>query len=238
MVRLWTAPGGWPEISWWRAVCSESTGTMRALVASARAVTSSPPTTSDSLLARARSIPSPSAATVGPRPAEPTRAFRTRSASDSTTSRTSPSGPPRTRPSVHVSEARAAESTSASAIWSTPKAWACSTSVSQELSADSPTSSSSSLREVTSSAWVPIDPVEPRINRRLRAGTAAMIPQPRSARRGLTQHQRAFTVPDCGSTRNRPSRTRSDARLASSPGAGKPRLRRMRARRPGGPGPS
>ena len=63
-------------------------------VASARAVTSSPPTTSDSLLASARSIPSPSAATVGPRPAEPTSAFRTRSASDSTTSRTSPSGPP------------------------------------------------------------------------------------------------------------------------------------------------
>ena len=49
-------------------------------VASASCVTSSPPTTSDSLLASARSMPSPSVATVGPRPAEPTSALRTRSA--------------------------------------------------------------------------------------------------------------------------------------------------------------
>ena len=52
-------------------------------VASASAVTSSPPTTSDSLLASARSIPSPSVATVGPSPAEPTSALSTRSAPDS-----------------------------------------------------------------------------------------------------------------------------------------------------------
>ncbi len=46
-------------------------------VASASAVTSSPPTTSDSLLASARSIPSAKAATVGSNPADPTIAFRT-----------------------------------------------------------------------------------------------------------------------------------------------------------------
>ena len=51
-------------------------------VASASAITSSPPTTSDSLLASARSMPSVSATIVGPSPAEPTIAFRTRSASD------------------------------------------------------------------------------------------------------------------------------------------------------------
>ena len=51
--------------------------------ASASAITSSPPTTRLSLLASARSMPSPSAAIVGPSPAEPTIAFRTRSGSDS-----------------------------------------------------------------------------------------------------------------------------------------------------------
>ena len=30
IVSLWTDPGGCPEISWCRAVCSESTGTIRA----------------------------------------------------------------------------------------------------------------------------------------------------------------------------------------------------------------
>ena len=54
-------------------------------VASASWVTRSPPTTSDSLLASARSIPSPRVATVGPSPAEPTRALRTSSAPDSVT---------------------------------------------------------------------------------------------------------------------------------------------------------
>jgi len=52
----------------------------------------SPPTTSDSLLASAKSMPSPSAAIVGTSPAEPTIAFSTRSAPLSVISRTSPSG--------------------------------------------------------------------------------------------------------------------------------------------------
>ena len=62
------------------------------------AITSSPPTTSDSLLASATSIPSPSATIVGPSPAEPTIALSTRSAPDSATSRTRPSGPASTSP--------------------------------------------------------------------------------------------------------------------------------------------
>ena len=49
-------------------------------VASHSAITSSPPTTSDSLLASATSIPSVSATIVGPSPAEPTIALSTRSA--------------------------------------------------------------------------------------------------------------------------------------------------------------
>ena len=98
-----TAPGGWPAISWCSAVCSESTGTIRAPVASASAVTSSPPTTSDSLLASARSMPSPSAATVGPSPAEPTSAFRTRSALGLDDEPHEPLGAASTCPSVHAS---------------------------------------------------------------------------------------------------------------------------------------
>ena len=62
-----------PASSWCSAECSESTGRICAPVASASCMTSSPPTTSDSLLASARSIPSPSVATVGPRPALPTQ---------------------------------------------------------------------------------------------------------------------------------------------------------------------
>ena len=59
-------PGRSVTISWCSAECSESTGMICAPVASASAVTSSPPTTSDSLLASARSMPSVSATIVGP----------------------------------------------------------------------------------------------------------------------------------------------------------------------------
>ena len=92
----------------------------RAPVASESAITSSPPTTSDSLLASATSMPSVSATIVGPSPAEPTIALSTRSAPVSATRRTSPSGPASTSPSVHASAARAAASGSPSAIRCTP----------------------------------------------------------------------------------------------------------------------
>src|ERR687896_940402 len=153
-----TVPGGSPASSWNSAECSESTGISWAPVASASAVTSSPPTTRLSLLASARSIPSPSVATVGPRPAEPTSAFNTRSQSVSTISSTSPSGPPSTRA---CSPARAAASGSARASRSTPKRPACSSSSSQLEPAARPATSRSSLRSTTSSACVPIDPVDP-----------------------------------------------------------------------------
>ena len=86
-------PGGSLRSSWKSAECSESTGITRAPVASASCITSSPPTTRLSLFASATSMPSPSAATVGPSPAEPTSPFSTRSAPDSATSRTTPSAP-------------------------------------------------------------------------------------------------------------------------------------------------
>src|SRR3954447_6698154 len=179
---LVTLPGRSPAISWASAECSESTGTICAPVASASCMTSSPPTTRDSLLASARSMPSPSVATVGPRPAEPTSALRTRSASASTTSRTRPSAPASTSPSVHASAARAAASASASAMRRTSWARACSTSASHERSADSPTSSNSWPEPARRSrAWVPIEPVEPRMSRR--RGTAPRVREPMPAAR-------------------------------------------------------
>ena len=63
-----TVPGRSPSISWCSAECSESTGMSCAPVASHSAITSSPPTTSDSLLASATSMPSVSATIVGPEP--------------------------------------------------------------------------------------------------------------------------------------------------------------------------
>src|SRR4051794_6334316 len=139
-------------------------------VASASVITSSPPTTRLSLLASARSIPSPSAATVGPRPAEPISAFRTRSQSVPVISSTRPSAPASTSPPVHASAARAAACPSASPMRVTPCRSACSTSSSKLRDAASATTSSSSLRSTTSSAWVPIDPVDPRIAMRFTCG--------------------------------------------------------------------
>ena len=110
-------PARSPASSWCSAECSESTGMICAPVASASAMTSSPPTTSDSLLASARSIPSPS---VGDRRPEPGRAderveHEVGAGLERRAAR-APRRPASTSPSVHASAARAAASASASAI--------------------------------------------------------------------------------------------------------------------------
>ena len=170
MISLSTTPGGSPLSRWWIAVCSESIGISRAPVASASAVTSSPPTTSDSLLASATSMPSVRATIVGPRPAEPTIALSTRSAPDSATRLIRPSGPRRTSPAVHCSAARAAASSSLRAILVTLCLAACCVSVAWSRPAESPTTSKASgARLITSSACVPMDPVEPRMRTRFTA---------------------------------------------------------------------
>ena len=104
-MSLSTVPGRSAASSWCSAECSESTGMIAAPVASESCVTNSPPTTSDSLLASARSMPSPSAATVGTRPAEPTIPLSTRSQPASVMRETIPSGPASTSPSVQASAA-------------------------------------------------------------------------------------------------------------------------------------
>src|SRR6266511_2664866 len=72
-----------PRRHWARAECSESTGTSRSGSPFTRSMISSPPTTRDSLLARASIFPDWRAASDGGSPTAPTMAFRTMSASDS-----------------------------------------------------------------------------------------------------------------------------------------------------------
>jgi hypothetical protein len=131
-------------------------------VASASEVTSSPPTTRLSLLASASSIPSLRATIVGPRPAEPTIPFRTRSAPDPEISSRIPSSPPSTRP-LQADDAAAAAAGSANAIAGTPWSRARATVRSQSRPAAKPITASSSELAITSSACSPIDPVAPRM---------------------------------------------------------------------------
>ena len=83
-----------------------------------------------------------------------------------------PSGPASTSPSVQASAAWAAAWGSARATRLTPWARACSSRVSHALPALRPTtcSSSSPLRETTSRAWTPIEPVDPRMTSRRATG--------------------------------------------------------------------
>ena len=127
------------------AECSESTGTI--CPGRASAVTRSPPTISDSLFASASVRPVSRAARVGPSPTEPVMPLSTTSAS---TSRTSCSA-----------------STAPSAVLSTPNSAACASRPARSEPAARPTiSNRRGLARMTSSACVPMEPVEPRIRTR------------------------------------------------------------------------
>ena len=150
------------------AACSESTGRSRSGSPLIRSMTSSPPTTRDSLLARASVFPLWSAASVGPSPDEPTSAFSTMSASASDARRSAASGPttkstPRIEPRcVRTSSAAASSAIPTtggrnSRIWPARSSWFV-------PAADKPmTLNRSGLRRTTSSAWVPTEPVDPRM---------------------------------------------------------------------------
>src|SRR3954452_15235607 len=131
-------------------------------------MTSSPPTTSDSLLARATVLPAWSAASVGPSPALPTSALTTKSPSVSRASCSAAFGP--TMNSTPLSWPRCAwmsraASSSAIATCGGRNSRICPTNSSWFMpAADRPTTlNRSGLRRTTSSAWVPIDPVAPRM---------------------------------------------------------------------------
>ncbi len=83
----------WPSRHWKTALCSESTGRSATPRSRAAAVIRLPAITSVSLLASATLLPLWMAAMVGSRPAPPTMAERTTSASTSRASVTRPAGP-------------------------------------------------------------------------------------------------------------------------------------------------
>ncbi len=155
-----------------KAACSESTGSSRSGSPLIRSITSSPPTTRLSLLASASVLPLWSAASVGPRPAEPTRPFTTTSASDSRATVSVALGPmisstPGSAPSFCLTSSAA--SSSAIATSGGRNSRTCPTNRSWLVPpADRPTTlNRSALRRTTSSACVPMEPVEPRMARDL-----------------------------------------------------------------------
>ena len=77
----------------WMAECSLSTGISSAPFSRTRGITTLPPQTNVSLLARAISLPASMAASVGARPTEPETATITRCAPSWQAARTSPSSP-------------------------------------------------------------------------------------------------------------------------------------------------
>gem|GEM_PF-6606089 len=158
----WRRP---PRRAWAKAECSESTAT--SCPGAARSVTSLPPITRDSLFAKARVRPAPSAARVGSSPAAPVMAFTTTSHSRAASSAAAP-GPVSSwgasTPRVASSCSRsAALSARAKATYEGRNRATCPASRSMlPPEAASPTTSNRSGREpITSSVWVPMDPVEP-----------------------------------------------------------------------------
>lgn len=156
--------------AWKRAACSESTGMIWPGLASA--LTSGPPTMSDSLLASARVRPASSAARVGASPMEPVMPLSTVWQSEAATW-VAASGPARISgscspaPYCAVSASRSAGTTSSRAT-ATVRAlsrYACSArrATRPPLADRAVTRKRSGLRSTRSMAWVPIDPVDPRI---------------------------------------------------------------------------
>src|SRR5262245_39526450 len=151
------------------ALCSLSTGKSRPPRSATSDITSSPATTSVSLLARATVLPASRAAHVHRIPAAPTTAETTTSTSGDWTRRATSSG--RVRNSTPGSNSPGSPSPSTSATHSGRNRAAWAKRSSRRDRADSPTTSNRSGRpEITSSVLVPIDPVEPRTTTRGRRG--------------------------------------------------------------------
>ena len=156
------------------AECSLSTGSRRTPLRRAAAMTSSPPATRVSLFAKATSCPASMADRVGSSPTIPTTALSTRSVSSSAASSHSPSIPDKILTGRSLTRMRrdAAAASSKRAANGGRKRRSCSSSIrSFEPAARACTGYPSEA--ATSSAWVPMDPVEPSTARRL--GSAAEI---------------------------------------------------------------
>ena len=176
------SPFSWRPLAraWAMAECSESTGTIWPGRVSAWR-TRAPPTTRDSLLARARRAPLARAASVGSSPTEPVMPLTTVSPAPSSAAWTAvvaASGPVRM---VVTGSGRPAWAAAALRAWrrrsarSSPPPVTATTGTSQVMAwrarssrRDPPAARAatrgacSPRRERTSSVWVPIDPVDPR----------------------------------------------------------------------------
>src|SRR5262245_14872956 len=182
-----------------RAACSESTGTSRSGSPLIRSTTRSPPTTRLSLLASASIFPACSAASVGLRPAGPTSALSTMSASTSRARTSAASGPTCTStpwiPAIFSRRSAAASSSAIatcggrnSRIWPTRSSWL--------VPADRPTTlNRSGLCRTTSSACVPTDPVEPRITSE-RIERKITLSRPQTPYPGVTRGVRVISEQD------------------------------------------
>jgi hypothetical protein len=150
-----------PRRHWASAECSESTGTI--CPGAAAAVTSAPPATSDSLLASASVAPAASAARVGPRPTAPVMPLSTVSTDVVAVSSVAASGPAST--STPGSSSRSARAAS-SAATATRRTWCARTCSASSATSPPPAASPATVkrsgwRAISSSACVPIEPVEP-----------------------------------------------------------------------------
>ena len=183
----------WPSRHWKMALCSLSTGRTSTPRRRAAAMTASPAMTRISLLATARCLPASMAARAGARPATPTIATRTMSASLARTRSTRPWAPAWTVTSAgSCARACAAAAGSVRATCRTPVSRTCATRASTLRWAARPTTSMrSGMSRATLRALVPIEPVEPssRTLRRLpeaggtEVGAGADIAQGRRGRR-------------------------------------------------------
>ena len=192
-MRRRTSSRLWPASDWKMALCSLSTGRMVTPRSAARRITSSPASTSDSLLASPTGLPASTAAAVERSPAPPEMAASTKSASESVATATAPASPWRisgaSRPSISRSVPAAAASETETRSGRTART--CSASRSTLRPAASPTTAKRpGWRAATSRAWTPIEPVEPRMESRFIARATSRRPPPREPRRGRRRSDR------------------------------------------------
>ena len=146
---------------WWIALCSESTGTISAPGVRLATCTTGPAAINDSLLARASRRPACGADSVTGSPAKPTTPFTTTSATEETAARASgpatssvPGGSRAASSRARVSSARATTGGRSSAACSARRS-------TDERAPRATTSYRPGSARTTSTACVPIDPVEP-----------------------------------------------------------------------------
>ena len=166
---------GRPCTHWWTALCSLSTGRISTPRRRAASVTSAPAITSTSLFASAIVFPASIAASTASSAAVPDEAHSTMSTSGRVASATRPSDP---WPAISVAAAlpcRRSRSTAAPDAMATARGRNCPTcsanSATLAPAAIATTSSLSGCDWTTDRALRPIDPVDPRIARRLTTAT-------------------------------------------------------------------